>query len=444
MSLIRKSIQGLGFNTTKVVLNFFSNIIIANILCDSAAFGLTFLALSMVDFLTVFLSIGLSGALVRYSEANSKEGTLKAYLTEVYGFILILQAVFITLMLLFPKFWSNLFLGSTNYELIYFVAFYTPLRIIRQLIFSTFWGLNDFVSRGKTEILAPSINLIFLLTFILFNKSNYGGLTCVIFFYILSEFISVLILNRMFNSKIDFNFLRFSKPILNYSNQFIKNLKYSMWSLTAALILTAMTVIDRISISAFVSHDKLGKYLVVYGLSSYFIVLVTVISNVLLTNYIILWKTNQGLVIYKLKRTFYFILAGITVMALLFSLILDAIIAVLYGEMYSGLEFIFPYLFITIIFQINYMIFGNLSAIAEKPRITTYALIPGFIINLIGNLIFVPVYGIKAVVFTGSLSYLFISFTIHLLFNLNKIRIGYTSFSITLALSIIIYLFIIK
>ena len=400
---------------------------------------MTFLALSIIDFLVVLLSLGLNGSLVRYSKEHFENDTLHEFLKEVYGFIIIIQVVFFALIVLFPSFWSNLFFGSLNLELTYFIAFYLPFKIIRQIIFSIYWGLNEFLSRGFTEIIAPSINLLILFIIFCLNTPQELKLYFILGSYLISEFLSVIILNVIFKSKNNFSFFRFSIPSLKYSYQFKKNLKFGIWSLSAALILTAMSLIDRASINSFVSQSILGKYLVIYSLSSYFIVLVTVISNVLLTNYINDWKINKSVVIKKLKRSFYTIIIALSLLAFCFYYFLSHLVHLLYGDIYSGFEYVFPYLFISIIFQINYMIFGNLSALSEKPKITTFALIPGLIVNLIGNLFFVPYYGINAVVITSIFAFLCISFALHFLLNKNNINVGYSSVAISIMFGFLIY-----
>ena len=95
---------------------------------------------------------------------------------------------------------------------------------------------------------------------------------------------------------------------------------------------------------------------------------------------------------------------------------------------------------IGIIIKANYMIIGNLSAISEKPYITTISFLPGILLNISGNIIFVPIYGVEAAIITTIASYFFITITLYLLLYKDKIYIGYQSLCISFCMSLLIYL----
>ena len=52
---------------------------------------------------------------------------------------------------------------------------------------------------------------------------------------------------------------------------------------------------------------------------------------------------------------------------------------------------------------------GNLAAISKNPKYTTYSFLIGLLINIIGNSLFAPKYGVEAIVITTAVSYFFIA-----------------------------------
>lgn len=415
MSIIKKSLQGLGFNALKVICTFFFNILVANIFSDPVPFGLILYAMSIVDFTSVFLSLGMNGAVVRYTVDHHKDGSLQEFIQNLVSLVLGAQLLWFLLLLIWPEFWSNLFFQSNQIELIYFITFYTSLRVFRQLIFSVHWGMNDFVSRGFTDILPTFLNLLILFISYVFVSPIQDKVLLTIISIILSEVVSLLILNEHFKKIFKYRFLN---RMFFYSMNFRvtpilrKNLRFGFYTLIGALTLTSMTLIDRYTINQVLSQDILGKYITVVGLSSYLIVLVTVVSNVLMSNFIQGWQTDSTRVINSMKDVH----NKINLIVLIFGLILFAgleqLISFLYGTIYSGLEYILPYLMIGIFLQIFFIIYGNLSALSDNPQITTYALIPGLIIKVVGNHFFTEKYGITALVGINILSFLVISISL--------------------------------
>jgi O-antigen/teichoic acid export membrane protein len=415
MSIIKKSIQGLGFNALKVICTFFVNILVANIFSDPVPFGLILYAMSIVDFTSVFLSLGMNGAVVRYTVDHHKDGSLQEFIQNLVSLVLGAQLLWFLLLLIWPEFWSNLFFQSNQIELIYFIAFYTSLRVFRQLIFSVHWGMNDFVSRGFTDILPTFLNLLILFISYVFVSPIQDKVLLIIISFILSEVISLLILNEHFKKIFKYRFLNrifFYRMNFRVTPILRKNLRFGFYTLIGALTLTSMTLVDRYTINQVLSQDILGKYITVVGLASYLIVLVTVVSNVLMSNFIQGWQTNSARVINSMKDVH----NKINLIVLIFGLILFAglekLISFLYGTIYSGLEYILPYLMIGILLQIFFIIYGNLSALSDNPQITTYALIPGLIIKVVGNHFFTEKYGITALVGINILSFLVISISL--------------------------------
>lgn len=443
MSLTKKTIQGITFNLLKVLFAFCINIFIAKIFSDPVPFGLILYALSIIDFSAVIVSFGMNGALVRYSKEHFNEETFKEYIDSTLFFILYLQFIWLVVLLVWPDFWSEVLFQRSQTDLVQFVAFYTSLRVLRQLIFSTHWGMNDFFSRGITDFLPSFVNFIILLFTLIFSDKIENKIFVITSSFIVSEIISLIILNEHFNRNYSFRFLnlrRIFNSKLKFNTSFKKNLKFGFHTLLGALILTGMSLIDRFSINSTLTQATLGKYLTIYSLCSYLLIVVSVLSNVLLSNFIDKWKHESHSVVNKINNTFYLVNLIIFIFGLILFSIIEPLITFLYGTVYLGLEYLIPYLIIGILFQAFYMIYGNLSTLSEKPQITTYSLIPGIIIKFFGNFLLIKLLGIDAIVFVNIIAFCAVGITLILLLNSNKIRIGFKPFASTFFYCIIFLL----
>ena len=406
--LIKNILSNSFFNFTKLGVGFLVNVIIARVLFDSSRYGLLALSLSYIDVLIVVFGLGANGALVRFSKEQFDKNKLYDYVKENYSNVFTIHVFITILILLFRNYFSQLFFGSSNeYILLYLIIICFFTKTIQLWISSIFWGLNRFTFRGIVIITLPIIKIL-LLSFLYVLKSK-GSLVNIVYIFIISELISsflLLILYKREFGNMPFKF--FQKPSLLSPNVKI-SFSFGLWSMFAGISMLLMNLVDKIFISKYIDLATLGKYTILVMLVSYFTLSIMMISNVLLSNYLKLWEKNKSLVIYKINKIFYIVLSAITLGGICFSYFIDYFIKNVYGEIYLGLNYIVPFLLIAMIFNATYMLFGNLAAISKKPKLTAYSFAFGLVINLIGNFIFVPEYGIYAVVITTVISYLFIS-----------------------------------
>ena len=440
MKFFKNSSYYLFLSFLKVLLSLIINILLGRLANGPSQFGLILFVLSLIDLFIVIFGFGIHGSVVRYSKNNYNEGKLKEYLEEITSYIYSIYFLFFIFCLLFPSFVSKLFFETNDLKLVFLLAFLFPIRGINRTFSSIYWGFNNFLKRGFNELLPIFIQFCLLIFIYLFFRYNPHTIKFIILIYIFSEFITIIYFNLEFKNNYNISLLRYKIPNFKFSSTFKKNFNFGIWSMTAAISLIIMNIIDKITINKFLSSSDLGKYTLLVFIGSHLLLPVRVISNVTLTHYLEQWNHDRSAVINKINNIFMIILFYIISFGFFINAVLSFFIKKIYGTSFLGFENLFPLLLISIILKTCYMVTGTLSAISEKPYITTISFIPGLILNIIGNIVFVPIYGVKAAIITTIVSYLFIVVFLYVLYYKEHIYLGYKTLVVSICISLFIYL----
>lgn len=406
--LIKNIFSNSIFTFTRLALSLLVNIIISRLLLDPSAYGIFNLAISYIGILIIILGLGVNGALVRFSKEELTNNNLKRFISECYSNVFAIQFLFITVIVIFSDFFSNLIFNDSNFQyLIYFICFCLIAETIQLWISSIFWGLNDFKLRGISISIIPLFKFIFL--GVAFFSLKTITLNLIVYLVVLSEVISLGLLLLFYKKKIgNLPFKFFKYPALGSKNV-KKAFSFGLWSMLSAIGMLLMNLIDKIFITKFVSLEILGKYTILISLLSYFTLSITMVSNVLLSNYLKIWEENKSFVVKRINTIYFYLLILLMIGSIVFRFFSDFIIQNLYGQVYLGLGYLIPIMLIAVFYNTNYMIMGNLAAISKNPKYTTYSFLIGLLINIIGNSLFTPKYGVEAIVITTSVSYFFIA-----------------------------------
>lgn len=406
--LIKNLFSNTIFTFIKLILAFLVNIIISRLLFDPSIYGIFSLSISYIGILIVSLGLGINGSLVRFSTEELAKKKLISFISECYSNVFAIQFLFILISFSFSSYFSDLMFNSPNYQfLIYFIGFCLIIETISLWISSVFWGLNNFKLRGLSISIIPFFKFIFLgVTYFFLKKVS---IQLIILLILLSEIISLILLLFFFKKKFGSNpFKLFQLPAFN-SEKVRKSFSFGMWSMLAAIGMLLMGLIDKIFITKFVSLEILGKYTILISLLSYFTLSITIVSNVLLSNYLKIWEENKSFVVKRINTIYFYLLILLIIGSIVFRFFSDFIISSLYGQVYIGLGYLIPIMLLAVFYNTNYMIMGNLAAISKNPKYTTYSFLIGLLINIIGNSLFAPKYGVEAIVITTAVSYFFIA-----------------------------------
>lgn len=436
--LVKNLFSNSIFTFIKLALAFLVNIIISRLLFDPSIYGIYSLSVSYIGILIVCLGLGINGSLVRFSREELVQNNLIRFISECYSNVFAIQFLFILISFSFSRFFSDLIFNSPNYQfLIYFIGFCLIIETISLWISSLYWGLNNFKLRGLSISIIPFFKLLFLgITYFVFKKVSFQSIVLLI---IISEIISLILLLFFFKKNFgSIPFKVFQLPVFN-SEKVRKSFSFGLWSMLAAVGMLLMGLIDKIFINEFINKDSLGKYTILSSLISYLPLLVVICSNVLLSNYLKIWEKNKQIVINKINKVYYYVLLLLMIGSILLNYCSDFIITSLYGDVYVGLTHLIPILLLSVFYNSNYMIMGNLAVISKKPKFTTYSFLIGLSANLIGNFFFTPIYGLNAIVITTAISYFLIAISMSLLLKFHIRGFSLKPLISTIIVSILIY-----
>ncbi len=153
---------------------------------------------------------------------------------------------------------------------------------------------------------------------------------------------------------------------------------------------TLLNQTDKIMINAYFGASEAGIYQISYMTAS----IVKICSTAINSAYIP-WQFQK---LYnkeykKLGRISYVVLLGLLVVVLLVSLFAPEIVRVLAGPKYMGAVYLIPTLSVSVFFNYMYQLFARVEMYCEKKRYTVFATITAAILNIVLNILFMPIYG---------------------------------------------------
>jgi len=176
-----------------------------------------------------------------------------------------------------------------------------------------------------------------------------------------------------------------------YPNVLHKMLKFSLPLVSSGLALFSITFIDRIFIKQFLSLSELGIYGVAYRISSIPLIFIGFVTSSFVPLMYTKYKSTEiKSELEKIYRYTFFIGFVIITAISIFSLELFAIITTPeYDIAYKVAPFL---LFSGFLMQFSTMFLG--LSLTGKTKIIAYIYIFGFVVSVISNILFIPIFGI--------------------------------------------------
>lgn len=383
-------------------LGYFIRIILARKL-SVEDYGLFFAIFAFVSFLLFFRDLGLGSALVKHLaefKAKNKFDEIKTGILSVFFSLLILSAVLgIILYFLAPLLAQNYFKdGRAEYIIYFFIAYilFSALFLFLRNIFQGFQKIKIFALMEpiRLGIILGGVLLLFGL--------GYGILTPVIAYT--ASWLAVFVVFLPFAFK-TFFFLKYKiKDVCKVTKQlYIFGIAIALANIGARVIAR----IDILMLTYFNSLSEVAVYNVILPTALLFLFFSQAISPVLYPLVSELWakkdkkRLTQGI---KLLYKYSFV---ITMPAFLTILVFSSLtIKLLFGAKYIAGSFALQILLIGILFLLISTINNTILAAIGKPGAVTksFLIIAG--INIVLNLLLIPLFGIEGAAAATLISYL--------------------------------------
>jgi len=408
------------FQILLVGIGFVRGVLFARILGPSQ-YGIFTLAFMLVSLVSPFITLGITGSLSRYIPKYEQKGMLTDFLKRVQWFPLISSFFFSVICIIYAAQISKLIFNTEEYSILVIIVSITIVpTIIYQLIWSTLWGLRNFLVRSLLElsygVLLFGFGLVFILRQPLAQSLIIGNLwayliVVIIFGLLIRKYVSQ---REDQKNKLDKTNLGLYKEVINFG----------FWMILANLAFTALRYIDRWMLNRYVGAAEVGIYAVAMGLTAFLFLGVQLVGNVLSVNLNYLWE--QG------KRERCMSVLNTTVKAMLFIFLIGSffillaknfIIGTLYGIEYLPGVNIICILLLMQVFMVIYWIMGIYPVLIEKTFITFLAGVIGLISNVCLNYLLIPLYQMKGAAIASATSFLLISVVLLILNKAEKFKV---------------------
>lgn len=388
--IFRKGGSTFFFKLMGMALNFSVTLVITN-LFGSSSYGLFALALTILQLIVMFFSLGIPSAFIAFTGTFTSKEQNKGLLLKSYKISFLVALIPLVLLFLFSK-EIALFYDKPDLTKFLKVVFASLLFFVfHEINVNYFLSVKKFFIYGLLYFIFP--NLFFLLLIVVFKVLNFESFTTILA-YSLSVVITVSIsLVLVFKNS-------------TYKKVELKNLEIlrkSVPMMISGFFLILLNWTDVLMLGKFETEDNIGIYNVAFKLGYLTLFFVTAMGSVIITDISEKFNLKDYL---GLKRTIN--------KATQFTIILTLPIALLlifcssFFLSFFGEEFIQgkrALILITLGALYNAMT-GNVDQVLNMTGneiIVRNIMFIGFLVNVILNLILIPLYGYEGAAFSSLL-----------------------------------------
>ena len=383
--LIFQSILWRGLYFVSVLL---LNVFIARYFEASNSGSIYFITNSLAFYLLP-LSICLESGIGYYTATNE----IKLHKLANFSFAwTIFTAILITIFLLI--FGSKISLPGESTENLFIPLYYFCGCMLTNYVIVVMYAKKNY---SLPNFILISVNLA-LVAFLIASKSNTAAKTTFIKLYFLGFLVQGIIL------AIVLIWENFPGWKLNLPNkpETIKIIRYSLLALAANIIFFLVYRIDYWFVSWYCTAADLGNYIQVSKLVQIFLLIPIIIASVIFPN-IASGKTKESVA--QLKSVCHLLLFLFSIACFFLAIVGNKLFPLLFGASFDKMYI--PFLLI-IPGILSLAIYTPISAYfsgSNKVKMNIFSSCIGLIVIVVGDLIWIPKYGIKAAALVSSLGY---------------------------------------
>ncbi|MBT7903306.1 flippase [Candidatus Woesearchaeota archaeon] len=385
-----------------VLIGFLLRIFLAKNL-SIEMYGLFYAVLALISFFSIFKSLGLIPALIKYIPefiVNKQKQSIKNSIWSVLIIQFISFSIITSIIIFYSDFLANSYFH--NYaakSLVIILTLSFLISTLDSIIIVTFQSFQKIFLFALFPLIK---SILFLILTFIFVKLGYGAFGAGMGFFCSSLITSMLFLPKFL--KITFYKINLAK--LTFDAQIIKKLVLFgfplLLSTTGYLILNYT---DTLLLTHFKTLTEVGLYNVALPAASLILYLGTSISSIVfpLTSELCA-KKNKRTLITGIQLLHRFLLIVIVPVALIIFSFSDLVLSLLFGEKYILAQNILKILVIgTACFTITHVNFSMVSGIG-KPKIIAKIVLGVALLNIILNIILIPLIGVVGAAISTSIS----------------------------------------
>jgi O-antigen/teichoic acid export membrane protein len=413
------ALKGMGIITLPIYLNNLTK-------SEVGVFGLLDVTISII---AEVLVLGQANSIILFNNKKGYDEKKGSIFFTITSFVLLIDLLFVLIAELFGV--SILSISKSTQELTTYLPFIIYISLVRVL---NILFLNKLRAEERS-IFFTSVTLIKIILFIglifytvvYLNLSVYG----IMYSYLISEIISlVILLPEMISSM---------KPVFD-KNILKEALKFGTPLIFSTVGIMFLNLSDRYLINLYLNLEEVGTYDIAYriaGIVNMFLILP--FNQAMLPSAFKefnLMENSRYLTKLMTYMCFMTIWGGLAI-----AIFSNEIILILGNENYFAANAYIPLIILAYIFSAMRNVASNGILFAQKTFMIALITIAAAVLNIILNIIFIPIYGTIAAAYTTLIS--FFVFYIVTLFSADKYyKISYENMKITKLILLGVVLFI--
>ena len=343
---------------------------------------------SWIDILAIIVTFELYSS-VNLAKYDYKD-EIDAYISSNLFLGSLITSIFYIIVIVFSDFFLELF--SIDMKILNLIFLYLLVEPAIQM----FQVKNRITYNYKSSVIISIgsclLSTILSLTCVFLFKNPLNGriygFYCPLIFVAIIIYIKLLLNGKSISHKYWKYALTISFPLI--------------WHLLAGSLLTSS---DRIMITKLIGTNENALYTIAYSCS--------MVVNLLWTSMNSAWSPwaydmleQKKYTELKNKSKPYFIFFLIIV--LIFMLLAPDILLIMGGKNYFSAVFVIPPVMVGLIYKFVYSLYINIESFNKKQRNIAFSTMLAAIINIILNLIFIPIFGYIAAAYTTLIGYIFL------------------------------------
>lgn len=424
---LKKVVTDIGVIGLSRILTTIAGIILIPVLTKTLGaygYGLWSQALVTISLVLIVLKLGFDLSIPRLFLGKEIE-KIREDFYSILTLVIVVSALLSSLLFLFPGILANAIFDG-NVVIVRILAVIIFVSCLNNIFLAVFQASREMKKYATIDIVSTLIETGLAVSLVLLGYGLICAFIAVLFVRLSLSFVLFFMVRRK---------LPFKKPNFKFLNEY---LKLGIPAIPGALSHLVVEVSDRYVIGIFLGATFVGYYVPGYSLGKIIPVLLgSLLSFVLLPTLSEFYEKKKILMIKNLLNlsTKYFLL--ISIPSLVGTIILGKSILLLFTTTEiaeEGYIILVITAFVGILYGL-YEIYKLTIFLEKKTKLLTIYWSIGAVINLIGNIIFVPKIGILAAGITTLISYFLVTFMVlcfsfkNIPFHLDYLSIGKIVFS---------------
>lgn len=381
----------LGRQMLTALLGLLTAIILARLLGPNGN-GVYQMVLLLPTMVVTLSNLGIGSGTVYY--VARRDYSLQTIITANLVLAIIISAIACIIAVLLVHFCGDKLFPGIPKSLLLDIILVIPISILQSYLLTVFQGLQDFKVYNRISIVPQAVILLLVVLEVWVLG---GGVKAAIVAYILGNIFALMMTIYYLNPYIDYKLAfdkEFAEKIIGYG------IKVHLSNILAFLNYR----LDMFLLNCFLNPAAVGLYSIAVQIAERLWIISQAVSTVMLPRISELKDDEESRrqITPLISRWVFFIT---TVGSIILMLIAPFLIPLLFGDKFSGAVLAFEIMIPGIILGSTSRVLANDFAARGQPEINMYISILALAINVIINLILIPIMGINGASLATTISY---------------------------------------